>query len=443
MDFTVPSGIANEPKPITEENESSSEDSDSSEDNDSSETNSTDSSNNENKFEGKSLTNVLDKTVIFGKHDVVKCEPARNDNIDDEIALLNECDNMEELYQLLSTDPEYYLKILEQRRDIANKYNCQISRSADKQLNVKFKLYPEDRWTEVGYFDEGIKDDEIYKDFATKVELVIKNSKGPRKHYKPGEPIPLSEVLNDRSRDHLNGELDKEDLPMDIKQKIEEKKQDREIMMSKLPKYVPANPFKPNKSFKTDNINHEELPKPINTRIMAKSNTSMLIEDISDDKEDIDPYSNLLEAYVGQILQRMIQEMPKWLEIGKIHKRSTPINSNVCKRFEKLIESCPPHLRPYYQNMIKTFKQGIYHNEFIEELNELRDTLPGSMTNVLDKMINKIMDEPYPTTIYYQTDLSHELICHKLALSQSDIKIMASGKIDLQKEWNSYVQTFN
>jgi hypothetical protein len=243
----------------------------------------------------------------------------------------------------------------------------------------------------------------------------------------------MSEILNDRSREHISAELDKDNSLGTDNTAIPIPKQSKEekinAALSSIPKYVQTKQQKtPTKSFKTDvttdTLHYEELPKPINVR---------------DEQEESSSYGGLLDAYIGQLLQRIMQNMPKWLELDKIQRKSAPINTNVLRRFEQLYQTCPPHLKIYYNDMMRTFKQGIFHNDFITELNLLRDTLPQSMTPVLDKMIVKIIDEPYPTTLYSKTSLTHEEICNKLELSQNDLNIINTNKIDLQKEWNNYI----
>jgi hypothetical protein len=82
----------------------------------------------------------------------------------------------EELYQLIATDPPHYLKIIEDAgAELQHLFRCLLTRNQNQTLSVKFKIFPEDRWVDIGYFED-MSDAEVYKDFQLHVDLLLKRT---------------------------------------------------------------------------------------------------------------------------------------------------------------------------------------------------------------------------------------------------------------------------
>jgi hypothetical protein len=110
-------------------------------------------------------------------------QDAEIDNMDikDEVALWEYC-SPDELYMLLKENPARFLPVLEADRELAQKHNCLVTRE-NKKMRIKFRVYPEDRWTEVGFF-ENFDDAVIHEEFAEAVQRslsVSRNRKNPKK----------------------------------------------------------------------------------------------------------------------------------------------------------------------------------------------------------------------------------------------------------------------
>lgn len=100
----------------------------------------------------------------------------------DDVELLKSC-SREDLFMLIKEDPKYYLDLIKSNK-LENELSILIKRSDDGGgLYIKFRIYPEDRWTEVGYWDSG-SDDEIYADFQEQIKLLLSQSRSGRQSSK-------------------------------------------------------------------------------------------------------------------------------------------------------------------------------------------------------------------------------------------------------------------
>jgi hypothetical protein len=81
----------------------------------------------------------------------------------------------QDLFNLIKTDPEYYLKLIKDNK-LQHELSIFVTRSNDGgSLNIKFRIYPEDRWTEVGYFDDAA-DEEVYRDLVDHINILLGRS---------------------------------------------------------------------------------------------------------------------------------------------------------------------------------------------------------------------------------------------------------------------------
>jgi hypothetical protein len=100
---------------------------------------------------------------------------------EEEIELLKSIDGREDFYELLCSEPEYYLKLLESCDDLKQlreDFDIEFIRDDVKSgyrnnLRIKFKIRASDFFTEVGFFSEA-KDNETYNEFKIKVLSLLK-----------------------------------------------------------------------------------------------------------------------------------------------------------------------------------------------------------------------------------------------------------------------------
>lgn len=104
-------------------------------------------------------------------------------NDDEEISLLKELCNRVDFYELICSEPEYYLKLLEERKeaiDLLKEYDLTFLRETASDgckdnLRIKFKIMKEDQFTEVGFFSDA-NDKSTYEEFNLYCKRLLKRS---------------------------------------------------------------------------------------------------------------------------------------------------------------------------------------------------------------------------------------------------------------------------
>jgi hypothetical protein len=104
-----------------------------------------------------------------------------SNDIHEEVECMLAGDN-EDIIELISTDPKYYLGIIEnykQMRDgkeiyLPDLFNILVSKN-ETSMHIKFKMSDNSQWHEVGYNGGEFSEEEVYKCFTEKVNHVIKN----------------------------------------------------------------------------------------------------------------------------------------------------------------------------------------------------------------------------------------------------------------------------
>lgn len=88
-----------------------------------------------------------------------------------DLELIQIC-SREDLFNLLKENPKYYLDLIEKNK-LCHPLNILIKRHEDGGgLNIKFKMYPNDRWIEVGYWGDD-DDFNIYEEFTNQVKIML------------------------------------------------------------------------------------------------------------------------------------------------------------------------------------------------------------------------------------------------------------------------------
>lgn len=101
-----------------------------------------------------------------------------NDNDNHEILdiqLITIC-NREELFELIKTNPKYYLALIKKHK-LEDQLMIKINKD-DNNYTIKFKINADDRWIEVGYFNDiSITENDVVNDFIRQVDyqLTINN----------------------------------------------------------------------------------------------------------------------------------------------------------------------------------------------------------------------------------------------------------------------------
>lgn len=104
-------------------------------------------------------------------------------NDDEEIAFLKELSNRVDFYELLASEPTYYLKLLEttdELKEVSDEYELYFKRDTAREgcknnLRIKFKVMNEDQFTEIGFFSEAY-DKATYEEFEIQCKRLLKRT---------------------------------------------------------------------------------------------------------------------------------------------------------------------------------------------------------------------------------------------------------------------------
>jgi len=146
------------------------------------------------------------------------------DHIDEEeILLLKELNNRFDFYELVCSEPNYYLKLLETNSEL--KYLLEdyelffiretASEGCKDNLRIKFKIMKEDQFTEVGFFSDA-DDTTSYKEFILQAKRLLSRTIIKGESCKSCEERPWANVFENEKEnifeDHIQVLQDLQDL---------------------------------------------------------------------------------------------------------------------------------------------------------------------------------------------------------------------------------------
>ena len=162
-------------------------------------------------------------------------EPSSVPDEPDELELLNYVESPEEFYKIVSLSPESYLPKLEKNplfesTGIAT-YNL-IQRRHDGNLMIKYKINPDERWTELGFYGDRYPDSEVYEEFKNHVTLRLARglkNKNDRPHLVSELEEPGPQNMLDESHKFVPGQsqpIDEQELHKMAEAKRQAKRDD-------------------------------------------------------------------------------------------------------------------------------------------------------------------------------------------------------------------------
>jgi hypothetical protein len=130
-------------------------------------------------------------------------------NDEEEVALLQELCNRIDFYELIASEPAYYLHLLEKRKELIGllqDYELIFTRETASEgcknnLRIKFKIMKEDHFTEVGFFSEA-DDKATYEEFNLQCNRLLKRP------IIKGKEEKEEEEEEEQNRDHISSELE-------------------------------------------------------------------------------------------------------------------------------------------------------------------------------------------------------------------------------------------
>lgn len=292
----------------------------------------------------------------------------------------------EDLFYLIKSDPLYYLELIKKNK-LEDQLYIKVSRNDNgNTLYIKFKLYPNDRWTEIGSISD-MSDDEVIKEFIFHVDLLLNRPRNGKNNI-------------DDNRKHVMEELTgNNDILSDtyiLKEKDKGNENKKNNVIGKL------------KSINKDtNIN-------ANKKSISKSKSKKCKNDIDN---DIEEYKELLIFNIQQVLPVYINKIMKDINFDEFLNYFK--NNDVPSGYESL------HF--YNTNALKEFSYisniyKLYYNK-----NKMFDNL---LMDLQSEFLKR--NKNFYKMITYRTDI-------KELLDNVDSDIVEEYNINVNKLWMDYL----
>jgi len=290
----------------------------------------------------------------------------------------------EDLFLYIKTDPAYYIQLIEQ-----NKLGQQLaiipSRDEQGNLRIKFKIHPEQRWTEVGYFSK-CSDTQVLEEFVNQINHNI--------HRTPVDP-------RDQVHSHLESQLDGNN-----NMQSDDYMKDVEALRRKCNNDLPVGLHSKSKTKKFKDFS------TFQSKGMSKGN--------SEDEPMTKPKTEI-EHYTEQLIERLIKAIPKILILEK--------RSYQYKILAQLSKNQPPEqIKPIFQK----FSQNLKNREFIYNFHTSINwsQFPELHTEIIDFHRQAIQTSP---TIYQNLDFQNA------PLDDLDHQILDRYGLKVEEIWADYL----
>ena len=384
-------------------------------------------------------------------------------DLEEEIELWDLC-TREELYGLLRDSPERMLPVFEDREELANKYDCQVRRD-EGDLRIKFRVYPEDRWTEVGYFEK-YDDQAVYDEFSCTVQRLLERSRG-RKDPSDMSRKEFLESQNNRDNSHVNSEFGNDAKPCfeATKDTLDRLKGEKHRQM---------------RAEDSDNVQatHPTTVSPMDLKISAADDDGKIRpvirkktaeeqehyhrhnytydpcgdydascydenSDAGTESMEIDcSMAGLLAAYLDQLMEKMSMLVPEWINretssIGPGHQDQCAGAHFLIHSLERRKAHTPTHLLKPFQDMLGQLKMASMNEYYMQMVQEKFHSVPPILHPIYDKFLNQILESE---SLVLGKQFPHERICSLLGLKRTDVNLLEEHCIDLRKYWNNYIQ---
>jgi len=342
----------------------------------------------------------------------------------DDIELLQTCSRVD-LFMLIKEDPKYYLDLIKKNK-LEQLLNILVTRSTDGNgLNIKFKLYPNDRWVEVGYWGDST-DTEVYNEFKDQITIQLNKSQSGKKD--ADRYAHLTSQL-DNNNNILSPEYSKDPTLKNIS-KIQFKSGHQEVSsledkLNSLSKQSSLSEVKIDckSGCNAKVINKQKLPSIHKARLAPENLKECLEESIHDKPMEY------LDNFVAQLLEKIIEEVPKLIVInkdrnyGKIIQNLTDINL-LDKDF------VPDNYKTMHQKLINQIRGC----EYIQRIHYLTDW--GQYPELNDYLVDFHKEAMQQNPTLYTKIKKDDL----LKLLDDDDKILLDKYcLDIQEIWLNYL----
>lgn len=316
-----------------------------------------------------------------------------SDEIHDEVLDLLAANNAE-IIELISTDPEYYLGIVQnytRMKDgreiyLPDLFNILVNREGGR-LKIKFKMSDNTQWYEVGFNGGDFDDKAVYKAFTEKVNTILKSPQ-----------LSRHEFLADTMKPEV-----KRPAPM-INQGNQNRVTKIDRFLGRTPQMEPQPPAPA-----------QPRADPVQTLAQARqvneSSTSQVqpqARQVNESTSQVKISNDNEDSLLNSVVQSFKEQLRARLHHEKKQTGSLP-----------LVANCPSNKKTEYAQLLATLNSD---NQFVRDLVESLSNMTPGQRLLTCNFISGL-----------QSFKSEEELANQLGLSQLDRQLLSTYKIKLSE----------
>ena len=349
----------------------------------------------------------------------------------DDLDLVKTC-SREDLFRLIRENPEHYLKVIVDNQ-LTHQLNILVNRVDNGQgLNIKFKLFPDDRWTEVGYWGDE-SDEDIYEEFKRQIDIILSKNISGRKNDKYAHLGSQLDNNNNILSENYGGDIPgfKQKFPTSgIEQTLVNHLKNKPTT-NKTTKNVNDNNVNDNndnndKSTKTSDLlfYRSNVNEGLSLMSLGPENLKNSIQSKDDQMKDTP--MEFLDQYVAELIEKIIEEIPTLLDID-ITKNYHQVYYNLNSIDSKII---PENYKKTHHDLLEQIKSC----EYVQKVHKYFDChkFPEFKPYVAEFHRMSIKQNP---NLY--THIKKEALLN--ILDQDDQEIMSKYCLDVQEIWIDFL----
>jgi hypothetical protein len=371
-----------------------------------------------------------DESSDEGSDDEGSDEDSNCNDDDDEVDLLLHAKDSRDVLELISTDPEHYINLVNTYKKLPDGqpiclpdlFNLLARRDQYGRLSIKFRVVDNGPWYEVGYDSDNFNDNDVYRAFTAKVQDVLYN--------KPQDDrVHLKADLDEGGMTNITKNIASNASNSNAGDNGSNGSKPQKATVTELP--IPPSQGNQNKINKLDRFrdqqkHKDELPvAPIhndndNGNVSGKGNEG------NDGNEGNEPAVSINKTH-DVILQPLLDSYkarikPVLPTIQHLNRESQ--NCQVLKLLNNLSKECPAEMAADYQSLLTALDYGI--NPF---LNKVLGTLSYANKYQAPLITHFVASHVSNNSVV----LTHEQLCKLLNLSSKDRALLENYGVNLQK----------
>ncbi len=323
-------------------------------------------------------------------------------NIHDEVELLLLANNTERM-ELIASAPKLYLDIVQNYNKmpdgktvyLPDLFNIIVSRESGR-LKIKFKMSDDTQWYDVGYEGGSFQDEDVYKAFTEKVNMVIRHPPPDRRAMLQNTLLPGGKppapIVNQGNQSKLT-KIDRFfgrtshafDVDVDVDTNVEGANTADRYRRS-TEERQPAAPCR----------------EPTVRSVVACPEPFSVKHHIEPELKTNDFLNTVVDSYKTQLKERLKEKL----------------QYNTCSMFQQLVPLCPKSCKDEFSNLVALLSND---SQFVSKTLDVLPQLPPGKQHILLSFLQK-----------HNKAHTHQELCDILNLSNKDRELLSQYKINLE-----------